>query len=208
MAENTKIKISGRCETDDIESCVFTIRRVGKSIRAHGYKELADALESAVGKLTKRKAKVGEEAGMGYAKGYLPKEIDVYPNTIEKHYVAKESCQRRTFRVIKDGDILAYICCAKGDKMVGKKCHPKPTLHKTVVPNNEKYKKKLEDLLRVHSEIPVHYHKTEGVEAREPLTVTNPVVGEEHSVSIPLVCGTKPVPPELGKALKESETVK
>ena len=47
-----------------------------------------------------------------------------------------------------------------------------------------------------------------GIEARESLTVTDPVIGGEHNVSIPLSCpGTQPVSPELAKALTESEEV-
>jgi len=215
MTDNTTIKVSGKCETDDIESCIFTIRRVGKAIRAKGYQELADALEGVIGKIDKRKAKVKEEHI--YSRGYLPKSIDIYEdtNTIEKHFIAKEACQAKTFRVLKpEPNVLVYFCCAKGDEMKAGRCHPNPTVHKTIVYNEGKHKRDLEHLLEVHPEIPVVKHKVggtkpshkeEGVEAREPLTQSLPVVGEEHSVSIPLSCpGTQPISPEVEKALKES----
>lgn len=212
----SKITISGKCETDDIASCVFRIRKVGATIRAQGQKELAEAIERAADRVSK--ARVKEEAGMEapkrqFAPGYLPKQIIIYhdTNTIEKHYIDAGECQAKTFRILKpEPHILVSMCCAKGDKMKGKRCHPNPTIHKTIVPYSGKYITELEHLRAIHPEIPVSTRNSGGTKARvrESLTVTEPVEGDEHSVNIPLTCpGTQPVPRELTRALAESEVL-
>ena len=116
MAEKKtdSIKVSGKCEGDSIETCVFRIRRVGRVIRAQGYRELADALEEVLDRHAKRgKAAVGEPK-LPYAHP-VPKVIVLFARTIEKDYLDSGVCDTKTIRVIKpEPNVLLYRCRRDG----------------------------------------------------------------------------------------------
>ncbi len=70
------IRISGKCAGEDISTCLFRIRRVSKTIRAQGYRELADALEAVLDRHTgRRKVAVAEEEAEMGRQMLLTKEI-------------------------------------------------------------------------------------------------------------------------------------
>ncbi|MBN1366764.1 MAG: hypothetical protein JW967_02420 [Dehalococcoidales bacterium] len=64
----------------------------------------------------------------------VPKLIEIYPNSIVKHYIDSKECRPGTFRVLKpDPHLMVFICCRKGQHWVGGHCHGKPTVHKTII---------------------------------------------------------------------------
>lgn len=165
------IKVSGRCPEDDISSCVFRLRKVGETVKAQGYRELADAIESLVEAVVRprRRGPARAAENPGPHTRPLPKVVYLYKNAITKHYVDKEICQARSFRVLKpEPGVLVSMCCAKGDSVKAGRCHPRPTIHKTIVPRTEKYERELEHLRLVHPEVRVVDKGAErGVQARE-----------------------------------------
>ncbi len=66
------VKISGKCDGDDIRTCKFRIRRVGKTVVAQGQQGLADALASVMDGHARGKAKAAE---LGAPMMLLTKEI-------------------------------------------------------------------------------------------------------------------------------------
>jgi hypothetical protein len=75
-----------------------------------------------------------------YRASTIPKEIEIFPDQIVKHYIAKEKFHRDSFRITKPEEgILVYLGCLKDDKWDGETCDPNQTVQKTVVPNTPKY---------------------------------------------------------------------
>jgi hypothetical protein len=100
----------------------------------------------------------------------LPKDIEVWPDVIEKHYRYKEEFYPDSFRVTKpEPDINIYLGCLKTDNWDGETCSPTQTVHKTVVPNTPEYREAMDHLLLVHPGIKVEYKDAEVQENREEL---------------------------------------
>jgi hypothetical protein len=92
----------------------------------------------------------------------IPQYIDVFKTTIAKHYRPLKDFHSGSIRVTKpEENILVYLGCLKSDDWDGRTCSPNPTVFKTIVLKNEKYRADLEHLLKVHPEIPVNYSDRE-----------------------------------------------
>ena len=161
------VKVTGRCETDDIESCVFRLRQIGTTLKVQGYEGLAAAIEELVRKVPrKRRATVAEATS--YARP-LPKFVTVYPNAIHKHYLDwKRDVQGGSIRIVKPKtDVLVYLGCPVGSKWDPKTrtCSPHPVVVKTVVPRSKRYDEELAHLKLVHPEVKITHTQRPGVEA-------------------------------------------
>ena len=155
------IKVSGKCEGDDIRTCKFRIRRVGKTVVAQGQQGLADALASVMdGHARRAKAAVGEPK-LPYARP-VPKQIFLYARTIEKHYMDSVVCDPKTIRVLKpEPNVLLYRC-----KLGGKWQTLKSIVNFTKV-SPERRKRYFDDLNYWKADgVPVRIRKGSGVEPR------------------------------------------
>ena len=121
----------------------------------------------------RRESRIEEEAVLEASeykyKRKLPDYIEVFSNTISKHYYPSSDCHKGSVRTLKPkADILVVIGCLKKDSWDAseQRCEPNPTVIQTIVPNNEKYTKELEHLKLVHPEIKIRYRKEEETEAR------------------------------------------
>lgn len=113
-------------------------------------------------------------AGLGDAR-QVPKEVDVFKTTIEKHYRPTEDFHEGSIRVVKpETDVLVYLGCLRSDDWNPESptCLPNPTVLKTIVPNNKKYLDELNHLKLVHPEVKINYQTKE--------VGTEPVVSEEE----------------------------
>ena len=112
----------------------------------------------------------------------VPAYVDVFKTTIAKHYRPTEDFHDGSVRVVKpEKDILVYLGCLKSDNWdaEAERCSPNPTVLKTRVPNDEKYRSELDHLKLVHPEVKINYREKEvGVE---------PVVSEEDQEEIEAV---------------------
>lgn len=92
----------------------------------------------------------------GYHGITIPKEIEIYPDKIIKHYLPADAFHEDSFRVSKPEEgILVYLGCLKGDKWEGDICEPNQTVQKTVVPNTPEYLQIAEEMIEKNPDIKV-----------------------------------------------------
>jgi hypothetical protein len=97
------------------------------------------------------------------ARREVPKDIEVYTTTIEKHYRPVSAFHKDSFRVSKPNkNTLVYLGCLKRDKWRGEICSENQALHKTIVKRTESGMKEVRKLEKAG--VRVKYFDREGVE--------------------------------------------
>jgi hypothetical protein len=108
------------------------------------------------------------ETGLLYDE--TPTFVEVFTNSIVKHYRAKAAFHKGSFRVVKPNrTTLVYLGCLKEDDWNGKTCSGNQALHKTIVFRTEKA---LDQLRKLEKQgVQVKYLGREGIapRAEDPL---------------------------------------